>query len=417
MPDDDLPPPRPPRTSGSRTVLADGGRRARRRRSAPARSRWPRRSPPRSSGGEHLLVQAGTGTGKSLAYLVPALLAPHGGSWSPPRPSPCSTSWSSATCPGWSTRSRATPGRRHVVRRAQGPAATTSACTGSASGVPDEQGVLVDVPDGSMGKQVLELRAWAEEEAEDKSTGDRDELRPGTPTGSGGRSRSAPASAWARRGARSARSASPSAPGARAPRRSVVVTNHALLAIDAHRGHPDAAGVRRRGRRRGARAVDRAITQAATDELSVQRRRAGGPAGPAATSTVDQADDLDDAAGALAGRARRRRRRPARPGPGRPGRRAACWSATPPAPASAAMPKEGDAEADAGRSQARAGVQEVFDHAERMAADLRVRRALAQRPRAARGGPQLCVRAAAGRGARCATSCSPTRRWCSPARR
>ena len=42
--------------------------------SGPGRCRWPRRSRRRWPTGSHLLVQAGTGTGKSLAYLVPALL-------------------------------------------------------------------------------------------------------------------------------------------------------------------------------------------------------------------------------------------------------------------------------------------------------------------------------------------------------
>ena len=41
----------------------------------PARSRWPRRWPRAVAGGRHLVVQAGTGTGKSLAYLVPAALS------------------------------------------------------------------------------------------------------------------------------------------------------------------------------------------------------------------------------------------------------------------------------------------------------------------------------------------------------
>ena len=36
---------------------------------------WRRRSPTRSSRGRHLVVQAGTGTGKTLAYLVPAIVS------------------------------------------------------------------------------------------------------------------------------------------------------------------------------------------------------------------------------------------------------------------------------------------------------------------------------------------------------
>ena len=51
--------------------------------------------------GEHVAVQAGTGTGKSLAYLVPAVrhaLTAAARSWWPPPPSPCSGSSSIATC-------------------------------------------------------------------------------------------------------------------------------------------------------------------------------------------------------------------------------------------------------------------------------------------------------------------------------
>ena len=45
------------------------------RRRGPARpaARWPSSSPPPSTRGRHLVVQAGTGTGKTLAYLVPAI--------------------------------------------------------------------------------------------------------------------------------------------------------------------------------------------------------------------------------------------------------------------------------------------------------------------------------------------------------
>ena len=50
------------------------GRAASAAASGPARSRWPTRSPTRSTSGRHLLVQAGTGTGKSLGYLAPALV-------------------------------------------------------------------------------------------------------------------------------------------------------------------------------------------------------------------------------------------------------------------------------------------------------------------------------------------------------
>jgi hypothetical protein len=61
--------------------------------------------------GRHLLVQAGTGTGKTLAYLVAAVLsvAPP---WWPPPPRRCRSSWWAATCrssPPTSTSRSASP--------------------------------------------------------------------------------------------------------------------------------------------------------------------------------------------------------------------------------------------------------------------------------------------------------------------
>src|SRR4029079_11594641 len=41
-------------------------------------------------------------------------------------------------------------------------------------GVPDDQGTLVDRAEGSTGNEVLRMRAWAEEQAQDKGPGDRD---------------------------------------------------------------------------------------------------------------------------------------------------------------------------------------------------------------------------------------------------
>ena len=61
------------------SILGPGGAIARRlpqlRASRRSSSRWPGRSPARSSGPGHLVVEAGTGVGKSFAYLVPAIQA------------------------------------------------------------------------------------------------------------------------------------------------------------------------------------------------------------------------------------------------------------------------------------------------------------------------------------------------------
>ena len=49
------------------------------------------------AGEGHLVAEAGTGVGKSLAYLIPAAFAV-GASWCRPRPGRCRTSSAPATC-------------------------------------------------------------------------------------------------------------------------------------------------------------------------------------------------------------------------------------------------------------------------------------------------------------------------------
>ena len=164
-------------------------------------------------------------------------------------------------------------------------------------GVPDDQGVLVDVPEGSMASKVLELREWAEEEAKDERQRRARRRARATPTASGGRSASATASAWAR----------PSCPyGAecfaelareKAHRSHLVVTNHSLLAIDAIEGVPmipeyDVVVIDE------AHELVARVTQAATDELfaaDVER------AARRSQRHVEgnEADDLADAGEAL----------------------------------------------------------------------------------------------------------------------
>src|SRR3712207_374774 len=163
-------------------------------------------------------------------------------------------------------------------------------------GVPDDQGALVEVPQGSLGSEVLELRAWAEEQAENGGPGDRD---------------SAP-----RHQERVWRQVSVShreCLGAarcpfgeecfaerardRAARADLLVTNHSVLAIDAIEGVPmlpeyDAVVIDE------AHELSARVTQAATDDLTpVQVERAG----RRASRHVDgsEADDLFDAADAL----------------------------------------------------------------------------------------------------------------------
>src|SRR5690349_4866524 len=122
----------------------------------------------------HLVVQAGTGTGKSLAYLVPALL--HGER----------VVVATATL---ALQHRLV--ERDIPRLVQAvagphPEVDTSyavlkgrsnyACLHRVrEGAPDDdQGTLVEVKASTLGKKVLELRAWAEQEAEDGGSGERD---------------------------------------------------------------------------------------------------------------------------------------------------------------------------------------------------------------------------------------------------
>ena len=64
-----------PRRRESSPIRDRSPNRCRPSRAAPRSARWPRRSPAHSRHGGVLLVEAGTGTGKTLAYLVPAILS------------------------------------------------------------------------------------------------------------------------------------------------------------------------------------------------------------------------------------------------------------------------------------------------------------------------------------------------------
>jgi ATP-dependent DNA helicase DinG len=314
----------------------------------------------------HLLVQAGTGTGKSLAYLVPALMHDQR-----------------------VVVATATLALQHqlverdlpaLVEALEGPDAPAGVDTSYAvlkgrsnyaclhrirEGVPDDQGVLVDVPQGSMASKVLELRSWAEQEADGGGTGERDRAPRHTDR------------EWRQVsvGHRDCLGAARCPFGQecfaelareRAHRSHLVVTNHSLLAIDAVEGVPmipdyDVAIVDE------AHELVARVTQAATDELSaadVER------AARRAQRHVDgeQADDLADAADAL-------RDAIDETSPGRfesvPTQLADALALVRDAARAcvSAFPKpSADAEPDAGLTQARGGVQEVFTTAERMAA-------------------------------------------------
>ena len=140
-----------------------------------------------SGTGEHLLVQAGTGTGKSLAYLVPALTRrrPGGGLHGDagaavpagrPRPAPAGRRGRAAArpaarpsrCSRAATTTCAWPSWRHSNEEEPDDALFDDA--GGRGGGTKWLGEA-----GRLGKQIQRLRDWAEE----TETGDRDELDPG----------------------------------------------------------------------------------------------------------------------------------------------------------------------------------------------------------------------------------------------
>jgi ATP-dependent DNA helicase DinG len=323
--------------------------------------------------GRHLVVQAGTGTGKSLAYLVPALLHDR------------RVVVATATLAlQHQLVERDIPRLVEAVAQEHPEVDTTYAVLKGRSnyaclhrireGVPDEeQAALVDVPQSTLGKKVLELRAWAEREADDGGTGERDRA----PRHTEREWRQVSVSHRECLGAaRCPFGAECFVELAReeAHRSHLIVTNHSLLAIDAIEGVPmipdyDVVVVDE------AHEVVARVTQAATDELlasDVDRAaRRSRRYVASAESDSSPADDLADAGDALA----------AAIADSPPGR----FDEVPEVLADAlvlvrdaaraclsAYPKESEAgpedEADAGRTQARGSVQEVFVTAERMAA-------------------------------------------------
>ena len=122
---------------------------------------------------EHLLVQAGTGTGKSLAYLVPAL--------------------ASGRRVVVATATKALQAQLvdkdlpRLVRALAGPLGRTPTYAlakgrgnylclqqvhGGPGAVPEPEGLFEPAPPSGLAQQVLRLRAWADE----TSTGDRDDV-------------------------------------------------------------------------------------------------------------------------------------------------------------------------------------------------------------------------------------------------
>ncbi|HET7071409.1 MAG TPA: ATP-dependent DNA helicase [Nocardioides sp.] len=328
------------------------------------------------TGHRHLVVQAGTGTGKSLAYLVPALLHDE------------RVVVATATLAlQHQLVERDIPRLVEAVAGAHPEVDTSFAVLKGRSnyaclhrireGAPDDdQGTLVEVPAStvsSQAKKVLELRAWAEQEAENGGTGERDRAPRHTDR------------EWRQVSVnhRECLGASRCPFGEecfvevareQAHRSHLIVTNHSLLAIDAIEGVPmipdyDVVVVDE------AHEVVARVTQAATDELlasevdrAARRSRRYVESADSESSPADDLAEAGDALGAAIAECT-------------PGR----FDEVPEVLADAlvlvrdaaraclsAYPKETEAgppdESDAGRTQARASVQEVFVTAERMAA-------------------------------------------------
>ncbi|MDP3967984.1 MAG: ATP-dependent DNA helicase [Nocardioides sp.] len=346
-------------------------------------------------GGEHLLVQAGTGTGKSLAYLVPALLHDK------------RVVVATATL---ALQHQLVERDLPALLEAVGPAIgspsyavlkgrSNYACLHRVrEGVPDDQGVLVDVPaeTGATGAEVLALREWIEEEAGGSGTGERDRAPRHTDR------------AWRQVSVshRECLGASRCPYGQecfaeqakeRAHRAQLVVTNHSLLAIDAVEGVPmlpeyDAVVVDE------AHELVARVTQAATDELSapeVDRASRRVARHVPADMTSSPADDLADAGEAL--RAALGSREPGRIdrlddeladalGQVRDAARTVLSSLT-----KVGKERGSDGEGDAGLTQAKGWVQEIFTDAERMAANTEHDVLWLNLREQGRGGPQLCI--------------------------
>lgn len=256
--------------------------------------------------GSVLLVQAGTGTGKSLAYLVGAVrFAAETG-----RPVVISTATLALQAqivardlPRLTRSLRPVLGRDLTFQMVKGR--SNYVCRQKLSGtIPDDEDPVLDLgplpgrvlttpTTSSLGSQVVRLREWAA----DTDTGDRDELVPGVSDRAWRQvSVSARECLGAQRCSMAADCFSELARG-RAHHVDVVVTNHALLAIDTFENRsilPDHAAL----------VVDEAheladrVTSVVTDELTVAQVEAA--AAKARRHTGIDAGKMLDAAADLA---------------------------------------------------------------------------------------------------------------------
>ena len=317
-------------------------------------------------GDQHLLVQAGTGTGKSLAYLVPSLLHKD------------RVVIATATLalqhqlverdlPRLVEAVKAAPISAASTRRTpcSRVAPTTPACTASARACPTSRAPWSSCPRARSARRCSSCAPGPRREVEGKASGERDNA----PRHTDREWRQVSVNHRECLGAAKCpfgQECFAELAKEKAQRSHLIVTNHSLLAIDAIEGVPmipdyDVVVIDE------AHELTTRVTQAATDELwAAEVERAARRSQRHVEG--DQANDLADAADAL-------RTAIVEASPGRFDRipeqlsdalvlvrdaARACVSA---------YPKAGE-EADAGLTQAKGAVQEVFATAERMAADL-----------------------------------------------
>ena len=316
--------------------------------------------------GEHLLVQAGTGTGKSLGYLVPALV--HAIEQDRVVVSTATLTLQSQLVdrdvPALLDATEKLLPRRPSYAILKGR--NNYACLHRIrEGAPDDQGVLVDLPVvGAVGEQVVELREWAEQQLANGAAGDRDHA----PTHQSQAWQQVAISARECLGAQKcpygqecfAEKARDTARDA-----DIVITNHALLSIDAFENRtvlPEHDVV----------VIDEAhelparVTGAASAELSPQLvERASRRSRPYADD--DAVEGLADAADALR----------AALAAGREGRIEPSHTAVLEATAlvrdaarrlHGELSKKSDSDDEAAKRQTKGAVKEIFDIAERAAA-------------------------------------------------
>lgn len=338
------------------------------------------------STGEHLLVQAGTGTGKSLGYLVPALLHED------------RVVVATATLAlQHQLVERDLPALVEAVTPVLGRPPSYAVLKGRSNyaclhrireGVPDDQGTLVDVPEGTTGAEVLKLRAWAEEQAERGGTGDKDSAPKHTDRVWRQVSVNHRECLGATR-CRFAEECFAERAKHKAAESQLVITNHSLLAIDAIEGVPmipeyDVVVVDE------AHELAARVTQAATDELSVSDVERAARRSQRHVDSAE-ADDLADAADRL-----REVLEDQRPGrldtlPTDLGDALALVRDAARALISAFPKEAGGGEPDPARTQARGMVQELFATTERMAENRESDVLWVAERERARGGNQLCV--------------------------